>query len=72
MAHEQDNDAWFTFGRAACAANEARDTAADKINNEVGIAMGHNYKGSDRRLIADVTNAVVAGNRRFDFGSPCA
>ena len=72
-AHEQDNDAWLSFGRSgSCTgSNLKRDTAADVINNAIGISLGKGFKGSDRQLVDKIAQIVVAGTGGFDVGSPC-
>lgn len=75
-AHEQDNDAWFSFGSDGdCKGDRLRrDTEADKINNEIGISFGEGYKGKDKTLISNMVYAArtnLDGWAGFDYGSPC-
>jgi RHS repeat-associated protein len=75
-AHEQDNDAWLSFGNSGKCSDIARDTRADVKNNEYGVRFGQGFKGSDAQLIAAVTRAVLSATTSrqtgLDFGSPCA
>jgi RHS repeat-associated protein len=72
-AHEQDNDAWLSFGRSGqCRGGAlARDTTADRVNNGVGIRVGKGFKGTDAELIQKLTQMAVAGTGGFDIGSTC-
>ena len=69
-AHEQDNDAWFTFGKGNC--QDRRDTAIDKHNNSVGIAIGKDWRGNDAQLVSYIRSQIIWGSWvHFDVTSRC-
>ena len=70
-AHEQDNDAWLSFGTSGGCSNIKRDTQADIVNTSIGVKFGKDYEGSDSDMIRDLTKMVSKGQAGFDFGSPC-
>jgi RHS repeat-associated protein len=68
-AHEQDNDAWFSYGRSeACRGNALRrDVAADTTNNSRGIANVHNGE-----TIAGLLRHIDSRTGGYDYSSTCA